>query len=185
MEDALSAALSRWRVEARVADSIAARDAGHWQRQQATDEASFSGLLLDLVEQQAAVAMETSWGVLHVGALVGIGHDHVAIAPIGRPPVVLQLGSVTSVRVDDLALARRVPSARPLPEDSPTLGEVLAPLAAQRAKVTYRTSASGGRRTAELRAVASDMAILEEPASGTTHYVPLHHLQELTLAPGP
>jgi hypothetical protein len=76
--DELVAAFARWSAGERVADAARQRSRERWLRQQATEAATMAGVLTDLAERRAEVALSTRTRSL-VGRLVGAARDFVVV----------------------------------------------------------------------------------------------------------
>ncbi|MDP8991956.1 MAG: hypothetical protein M3N31_02715, partial [Actinomycetota bacterium] len=60
--DALLAELARWGADVRAGDAARSRARERWLRRQASEDATFTGVALDLAEQGAGVAVRTTTG---------------------------------------------------------------------------------------------------------------------------
>ena len=129
--DGLAARIDRWAADARVDEAARLRVRERWLRHQAEEEGSLAGVLADVAERGASVALHVRGGRRHRGEIAALGADFVALRSAGAD-VIVALPSVTSVRT--------------LPGEAPTIGDrsigtshrlvdVLGGLAAQRAAV--------------------------------------------------
>jgi hypothetical protein len=127
----LAARIDRWAADARVDEAARLRARERWLRQQAEEEGSLAGVLADVAERGASVALHVRGGRRHRGEVAALGSDFVALRSAGAD-VIVALPAVTSVRT--------------LPGEASTIGDrsigtshrlvdVLAGLAAQRAGV--------------------------------------------------
>jgi hypothetical protein len=127
--DGLAARIDRWAADARVDEAARLRARERWLRQQAEEEGSLAGVLADIAERGASVALHVRGGRRHRGEVAALGSDFVALRSAGAD-VIVALHAVTSVRT--------------LPGEASTIGDrsvgtshrlvdVLAGLAAERA----------------------------------------------------
>ncbi len=129
--DGLAARIDRWAADARVDEAARLRARERWLRHQAEEEGSLAGVLADIAERGASVALHVRGGRRHRGEVAALGSDFVALRSAGTD-VIVALPAVTSVRT--------------LPGEASTIGDrsigtshrvvdVLAGLAAERAAV--------------------------------------------------
>lgn len=129
--DGLAARIDRWAADARVDEAARLRARERWLRHQAEEEGSLAGVLADIAERGASVALHVRGGRRHRGEVAALGSDFVALRSVGTD-VIVALPAVTSVRT--------------LPGEPSTIGDrsvgtshrlvdVLAGLAAERAAV--------------------------------------------------
>jgi hypothetical protein len=129
--DGLAARIDRWAADARVDEAARLRARERWLRHQAEEEGSLAGVLADVAERGASVALHVRGGRRHRGEVAALGSDFVALRSAGAD-VIVALSAVTSVRT--------------LPGEASTVGDrsigtshrlvdVLAGLAAERAAV--------------------------------------------------
>jgi hypothetical protein len=129
--DGLAARIDRWAADARVDEAARLRARERWLRHQAEEEGSLAGVLADIAERGASVALHVRGGRRHRGEVAALGSDFVALRSAGAD-VIVALHAVTSVRT--------------LPGEASTIGDrsvgtshrlvdVLAGLAAERATV--------------------------------------------------
>ncbi len=146
-----------------------ARRRQHWLEQQAAEEGSLRGVLLDLGERTVLLAVSTIGGRTLRGTIARIGHDFVVLlAPEGGRALVA-IGAVTVVRPE--------PGSHPVPVGDravvvdTSLGAELSALAAERPWVSVRTRA-GDAVTGVLRGTGRDVLVLRGD-DGEPAYVPL------------
>lgn len=171
--------LDGWLAEARVEGSADARTRERWLHAAAEADATFGGVLLDLAERGTAVAVSTSGGRRHHGAIEVIGADFVALRLASGAEVLLALATVGAVRTAplvDAALGERVVTTEL------RLVDVLAELGAERARVLLVPADGAESVAGEVRAVGRDVVTIrtdgEPPA---TAYVPLGAIAEVAL----
>jgi hypothetical protein len=113
-------ALQLHRLVADAAADAAARERAHERalRETAELEATFVGVVLDLAEQGSAVVVRTAAGRTHRGRVIGVGTGAIAVRDEGRPPVLIAMAAVTSVRpAASEGRPRDVAGGRPAPLD--------------------------------------------------------------------
>jgi hypothetical protein len=119
----MNLALRSWTSEERRRRSSAQRLSTSIHKQRAVEEATFGGLLTDLVERHDLVSCVLSGGRNVTGQLDSLGSDHVGmIVPGGR--TLVALAAIRSLSIE--ATARSTAAGnRPLPEDAEALSDVL------------------------------------------------------------
>ncbi|MDQ2650404.1 MAG: hypothetical protein M3Z03_12745 [Actinomycetota bacterium] len=168
----------RWLAELRVDDAARSRARRHWLRSAAEEEATMAGVLLDLAERGATVAVTTRVGRRHHGRLVLVGDDFLVLRAGAHRHVVLRAGTVGTVRSTADATApigdRAVRSDR-------HLQEVLVALAAERLAAAIVLD-NGDLVTGEVRSMGQDVVVLQSdgPSSPVT-YLALDAIVEVTL----
>ena len=173
-------ALERWAAEARAQDAADARARERWLRQQADDEATLSGLLVDLAERGDTVVVATREGRHHQGKLTVVGTDFVAVRTSSGALALVALASLAFVRGGQ----RRRPGQRDADADGEqprvTLADVLAHMAADRPRVAMQVGDL--RLVGDMVAVGTDVVTLrtdgDPPATGA---VPLPSVSEVYL----
>lgn len=171
--------LDRWVADARADDAAAQRARERWLRSVAEQEATFTGVLLDLAERSAGIAVTTTAGRRLVGAVEAIGADFVALRVAAGRQVLVALAAISVIRtapsVED-TVGDRVVTAEL------TLAEALAGLAADGARVLVVSPAGAESVAGTLRSVGQDVVVLRtdaEPAASA--YVPLAAISEVVL----
>ena len=179
----LSARLERWAAEARVDDAARQRTRERWLLQQAEEGGRLAGVLCDLAEQGAALAVRTRAGRQHQGRIRAVGDDFVAVdpgAPGGSAAVFVALGALSSVRVTPGSAA--APTGDRSARTGLRLAEVLAGLAAERERVLIVAHDGEDAVAGSLRSVGLDVAVVRlDGPEPTTVYVPISAITELTL----
>lgn len=171
--------LEGWVAEARVDEAARERARERWLRSVSDQEATIVGVLVDLAERRAGVALSTTAGRRHRGAISAVGADFVALRPATGPEVLVTLGAVSMLRT--------LPAEDPASGDRSisidlTLTEVLGELAAERERVLITTCAGSDAVAGELCSVGADLAVVRgdgQPPS--TSYVPLAAIAEVAL----
>jgi hypothetical protein len=176
-------------LEALLADAVAAeaareRASARVLRQAAAEEATFTGVLVDLAERGDAVALRTVGGRTHRGVVRTVGRDFVVVQEgDGRPPVFVALAAVGSLRVDR-ELAKAVAGNRPPTVDA-SFAAVLAGLAADRPRVQVGVAGDGALLVAELATGGRDVLTLRPVSDGgaarSAVLVPVSAVHEVVL----
>ncbi|MGH9111729.1 MAG: hypothetical protein ACRDZN_05455 [Acidimicrobiales bacterium] len=170
--------LERWAAEALVDDAARRRARERWLRQQAEEETSLRGLLVDLAERGTPVAVHMRGGRQHRGTVRAVGADFAALAVVSGD-VIVALAAVTSVRT-------RPGEVSPLGHRPVTtslrLAEVLAGLAAERERALVTMSGAGDAVAGEVQSVGQDVVVVRTPSQPpATAYVPLDAVGEVLL----
>ncbi len=171
--------LDRWVADARADDAAAQRSRERWLRSVAEQEATFAGVLLDLAERSAAVAVTTTAGRRIVGALEAIGADFVALRVAPGHEVLVALGAISVIRTApsvEATVGDRVVTAEL------TLADALAGLAAERERVLIVGPAGADSVAGTLRSVGRDVVVLRTDAEpAVTAYVPVTAISEVVI----
>jgi hypothetical protein len=178
--DGFSERLERWAAEALVDAAARRRSRERWLRQQAEEETSLRGLLVDLAERGTPVAVHMHRGRRRRSIVRAVGADFVALA-VGAAEVIVALAVVSSVRTRP----GEVPPLghRPV-TTSLRLAEVLAGLAAEREHVLVTMSDAGDAVAGEVRSVGQDVLVVRTSSQPpTTAYVPLDAVGDVVLQP--
>ena len=151
----------------RADDAAAARRQEAWLRRQSTESGTFRGVLLDLAERQALVAVTTVDRSLIRGVIRTLGRDFVSVRIPGVGASLVALSAVTSVRSEP---GSPTSSGDRTIEVSASLGAVLAEMATDHPAISVHTTA-GDRVEGELRSAGQDLVTLRVGGSAT--YLPL------------
>jgi hypothetical protein len=173
--------LARWAGEARAEEAAADRAQQRMLEQMAAEEATFSGVCLDLAERDAQVVVRTLAGRTHRGRILTVGRDFLVVREAGGPPVLLAMAAVASVRLGPGERAGTAPSGREGALDS-GLAAVLAGVAPERPRVQVMAVGDPQPVTGELRTGGRDVAgvRLDGDRPGTV-YLRVSSIAELTL----
>jgi hypothetical protein len=113
--DGILGELMAWAAAARAAEGASERSRARSLLEQAIAEGTWSGLMVDLAEDEASVIVKTAtarW----TGRLVGTGQDFAVLERTSAGPVLVRLDSVISVgRTDDPVRAGAAAGHRPPP----------------------------------------------------------------------
>lgn len=176
--DGLAARIDRWAADARVDEAARLRARERWLRHQAEEEGSLAGVLADVAERGAPVAVHVRGGRRHRGEVRAVGADFVALR-LADADVIVALAAVTSVRT--------------LPGEAATIGDrsiatslrlvdVLAGLAAERAAVFLVMAGGDDALAGDLRSVGQDfVGVRVAGAPAATAYVPVGAIVEVVV----
>jgi hypothetical protein len=175
--DRLLEELTVWSADQRAGEAARSRSVERSLRQQAAEEATFAGTLVDLAEARAAVVVQLGAGRSHRGAVAGVGRDFLVLRGDTGTVTLVALSAVTAVRPAGggagVATGHRRPPAR-------TLVQFLDRLAEERPRV--RLIAAGEPVVGELHAVGEDvLSIRVDGAPPATVYVPAGSVSEVSL----
>lgn len=180
-------ALRLHRLVADAAAGVAARDRAHERvlRETAAMEATLAGVVLDLAEQGTPVVVRTAAGRNHRGRVIGVGTGALALRDEGRPPVLIAMAAVTSVRphTEPRNRPRDVAGGRPAPLDLSML-RLLGGLAEERPRV--QVSCAGEEPFAgELRSVGVDLVTVRlDGDHGRLAHIPVAAVADVVLLDG-
>lgn len=146
----------RWLAELRAGSDANARRRQRWIEDQGAEASTMRGLLHDLAEAEATVAIDTASSGHHRGLVRGVGVDVVVVAPADRAGLLLlAIGDLIAVRTDRTVGA---PTDRG-PTFDATLQELLVDQLAERNELTLITS-NGDRFRGVIRSVGQDLLAL-------------------------
>jgi hypothetical protein len=135
--------------ESRAADAVRRRTQARWLRQQAAEEATLAGVLVDVSERGDVVSLRSVSGRTHRGVVSFVGGDHVVVGDVW-----VRLAAVVALRfAGDAATGDRTP-----PRDT-RLVESLAQLAPDRPAVVV-VALDGSSLRGELVGVGADVLTL-------------------------
>ena len=178
-QPSLAERLDAWLADARVEGSADARAREHWLRAAADADATFAGVVLDLAERGVGLAVATVarrrlQGVVHV-----LGADFIALRLSSGNEVLLSLRAIASIRTAPavgLAAGERVVTT------DLRLGDVLAELGAERARVRLVVLDGEDAVTGELRSVGHDVVTVRTDGEAqATAYVRIAAVAEVAL----
>ena len=176
----LAERLAAFVAHARADSAAAARSREGFLRRTAPEDATFTGVLLDLAERGEPVLVAGAGGRRHRGVVRAVGADFVALrTPEGRHILLAHRG-IASLRPE--GRATEATGDRPL-ELPLGLAEALAVVAEDRPRVLVVTVAGDEGLAGELGAVGRD--VLTVRLDGTDRpavYVPTANLAEVSLA---
>lgn len=158
--DDLVAAIAGWAVDAASDQAARERADVRLLAQQAAEEATVVGLLLDVAERGEPVVARTTAGRQHRGRVVCVGGDFVVIREPPQPPSLLALAAVTSVRPQAVGWRDPIPSGARRSPLVVSLRAVLTGLAADRPRVQVACVGDEQPLAGELRAVGTDLVTL-------------------------
>ena len=178
MGEGLAARIDRWAADARVDEAARMRARERWLRCQAEEEGSLTGVLADVAERGASVAVHVRGGRRHRGEVRALGSDFVALRS-GDADVIVALAAVASVRTlpgEASTIGDRSIAA------SPRLVDVLAGLAAEKVAVLLVMAGGDDAVAGVLRWVGQDVVgVLLAGAPAVTAYVPVGAIVEVVV----
>lgn len=173
-----STRLDRWVAEARIDEAALGRARERWLREVADQEATFGGVLMDLAERAAPVAIHAQGGRRLHGTIRVIGADFVAVE--------LTTGAAVLVATRAISQVRTAPHVRSTVGDRVVrtelrLTDVLSELAADREHIAVVTG-GGDTIAGELRSVGHDVVVLRtDAAQPASAYVPVPTIDEVLI----
>jgi hypothetical protein len=183
--DRLLADLARWMGEERTTEAVRSRSRERWLRQQAIEEATFAGIVLDLAERGQPVIVRTTAGRTHHGHVVAVATDFVVIAGPGHRVTLLALDAVALVRpagAHDPARQRPEPMGDRAAAVPVTFTAALAGLAGDRPHIQLAVAGATEPLVGELRAVGDDVLTLRQATNPPQDaYVRLASVTECSL----
>ncbi|HUR22360.1 MAG TPA: hypothetical protein VMZ73_00665 [Acidimicrobiales bacterium] len=183
--DAFLVDLARWTADTRASDAAGSRVRERWLRHQAAEDARFVGVLVDLAEQGAGVAVRTTASRTLQGRIAAVAGDFCVVRHEGGMVTLVTFATIASVRPEpdrrtEDAGSSRTPGARVRPALS--LAEVLARLAPERPRLRIVVEGGGEALAGELRSVGADVATLRlEGDPPARVYVQIGCVREVTL----
>ena len=173
--------LARWTADVRAGEAARSRARERWLRQEASEEAVFTGVALDLAERGTGVTVGTTEGRTLHGHLIAVARDFLVLRHEGGTPTFLALTAVATLRPEAGYRAGDAASNRPSP-NATSLCDVVSALAGDRPRVRVVMEGRSEPMAGELRAAGSDVATLRlDGEPGGTVYLRLTSLRELTL----
>ena len=166
---------------ARAEALIATRSRERWMRQQAEEEATLAGTLLDLAEQAGPVGLRTTAGRPVTATVVAVGRDFAAVRTEAGRAGCLALAALTRVRP---GAGRRSPASgdRPAPLDL-SLAELLARAVVDRPSVSLVAGGDPDPLVGELRAVSAELiTVVPDGGARSPCFVPVAALAEVWFA---
>lgn len=179
----LAGELERWLRDVRIDEAAAARGRRRWLHQQASEESTLAGALLDRAESGSAVVVHGPGGRVHRGRVTAVAEDFFALRTAPGRDVLLRHEAVSLVRPEPgtgATAARGAVASERRPPLAMCLGEALAGLAAERPRVQL-TTRDGTTHHGRLVSVGADVATLELDGDPAPAYVPLAALAEVSV----
>lgn len=144
---------------------------------QAAEEGTLTGVLLDLAEREAPVVVATSGGRSHRGRVALVGVDVIALAVDPRGVALVRTTAIVSVRT--------APGTARVTGDRPTHLQVgwvdaLGVLATDRPRLLVGL-AGGTTAAGELRAVGVDVATVRLDGDGGRAYLPVDAMLDVVV----
>jgi hypothetical protein len=151
----------------------------HWLRRQAADDASLTGVLVDLAEQGHLVRVTTSGGGRHLGRVVGAGAA-VVVMESGMHRILVAVDAVTTVQAAPGEHDVTSPVGHRVGDDPTTLADLLSHAVGDGAEVTL-TMRSGQVVTGELVSVGHDVVLVRPDRRTPVIYARLESVSEAAL----
>jgi len=180
-DGALTTALYQWAADARIDELSQARSREHSLRQQLAEDATFSGVLVDLAEHAQPVTVSTASTRSHAGHIVAVGVDFIILRDEMASEILIRRAAVTSVR--------------PSSSSHPSLGdrtftvdryftEAISALAEDRQTILIANIGDASPTVGELRSVGQDLITISLADQKTSLvYVPVSSIAEVSLVP--
>lgn len=170
----------RWTAEGRSDETRHSRERERWMALQAAEEATFSGVLLDLAESGTTVAVTTASGRRHRGTIELVSSALCVLLTDGGAEVLLRPSGIVNVRPHLDSRAPGLGDRRTRP--GPSIHDALGLACAERLRVTIWSS--GGREglSGILVSVGADVVLVELDGSSESAYVPLDSVDEVILS---
>jgi hypothetical protein len=173
------AELTAWSADQRADGAARSRAVERSLRQQAVEEATFAGALLDLAEARSKLAVQVRGGRVYRGVAAGVGRDFVAVRTDGGHLSLIAFTAIADVRGADL----RAPATGSRPPGPRSLVQLLDLCAGDRPRV--QVVAGGETVAGELVGVGTDVLFVR--TDGGSHgersvtYVPAGSVSEVSL----
>jgi hypothetical protein len=174
--DRLLAELTAWGAEQRADDAARSRTVERSLRQQAAEEATFAGTLVDLAEGGGAVAVQVTGGRQYRGVAMGVGRDFVAIRSDGGRLTLIALDAIAAVRPAET----RTPASGSRRPGQRSMVQLLDLCAGDKPRV--QVVAAGETIVGELVGVGIDvLSVRAEGDHTVVAYVPAGSVSEVSL----
>jgi len=159
-----------------VDEAAAARARERWLRQQAGEEATLVGVLLDLAERGTAVVVESAGGRRQRATITAVAEDFCALRTDQGGDALVAYAGVDSVApLDDVASSGDRPRALDM-----TLIEAIAVMAAERPRVLV-VARDGTSRAGELTSVGRDVVTMRTDGTPRHVYLPVSAIAEVAI----
>lgn len=169
----------RWVADAVASEAATSRSRARSLLQQASEDATFVGTLVDLAERGEELSVVTAAQSTVVGHIAAVGRDFLAIVARSGRTSFIPLRAIAAVRAQPGTRIAVVAGERGAPLDA-SLAAVVSELAAERMRVHVTTA--GHSIAGQLRASGDDVVVvLAEGAQPVPTYVPLTSVVELAV----
>ncbi|MDH3756172.1 MAG: hypothetical protein OEU32_20090 [Acidimicrobiia bacterium] len=176
-ESPLLDALHRWAAEARVDEAAQARLRERWLLQQAAEDATFTGTLVDLAERGHPIGVHTAGGRRHRGAVTAVGSDFFALRTVQGGDVLVPFDATSFVQPQsgqEVSLGDRSLTVDLL------FSEALQELSVDRPRVLVIFRGDQQGIAGELRSVGRDVVTIRlDGSDGSNASVPLLAVAEV------
>ena len=171
--------LRQWIADAAAREAADARARSRRLLQQAAEDATFVGTLLDLAEREADLTVVTRDDIAVVGRIAVVARDFVAMAARNGRTSFVPLGAIAAVRTQPGTREAVVAGERAAPLQAP-LAAIAAELAAERVRVHVTSGKHSVVGT--LRASGDDvLVVMADGAPSTPVYVAMTAITELAV----
>ncbi len=168
--DDLVAAFHRWAAGERTTAAAQNRARERWLRDQASASASWAGVLVDLAEQAASVAIGVG-RLKYTGRIVGVARDFCVLQQASGRPTLIALAAISALWPQHPGSGS--PGGDRRPGLALSMAGALSALVEERSRVAL-TLAGGDQVEGEMVAVGEDVVTLRtEPPSRRSVYVRL------------
>lgn len=181
-DDEMLAAIARWSRDDRQQRAIGSRMSSAIHRQLAQEEATFSGLLQDLVERQPIAHLLLSSGRKLMGALTAVGRDFCAVTTDAGHTTLIATRALAGVEIEGNPRNFPTPSERSSTENSPGFTDVLAELAAEQRMVRFTVRDQPTTQEGQVLSVGVDVCMFGKgsPISRIA-FIPLEQIDDIAL----
>ncbi len=174
----LDAALGRLTDETRADEAARVRSREHWLRRQADEDASLTGVLVDLAERGDRVVLSTVARRRHRGWLLAVGDDFCLVRAETGTEVLVSHRGLATVRAEP---GGRSPRGDRAVVTASTLVDQLVALGADRPRVLVAPLVADDAVVGTLVSVGHDvLAVRLDGAERSVVYVPLDSLAEVS-----
>lgn len=146
--------LSSWLADCQVDEAAAARARQRSLENQAAQEATIAGVVIDLAEQDLPVTLKTNAPQAFSGQIIAVGSDFVFVLDSERGEVVVPTQAITTIT--SAPTSRMVSGVRT--QSSVSLAEMLNDLVLEKARVTIAVGADAV--SGRLHSVGTDVVVV-------------------------
>ena len=180
-DDEFLADLDRWVADAGADEASRHRSQQRMLVEAASQEATFTGAVLDLAERGDVVVVQMVTTHSHRGRVVAVGHDFVVLRDGDRGPTFIPFTAISTIRPHPELAIENPSGARAAPLAG-SFAAVLGGIAAERPRVNVIAVGDDHTLAGELRAVGADVATLYlDGPNRPRAFVRLASLASLTL----
>jgi hypothetical protein len=171
--------IRQWIADAAAREAVDARVRSRRLLQQASEDATFIGTLVDLAERDAELNIVTSGDASIAGRIAAVGRDFIAVTGRNGRTTFVPLGAIAAVRTQPGTREAVVAGERAAPLQA-SLAAIVSELAAERVRV--HVSSARHSVVGELRASGDDVLVVFADGTATVPvYVPIAAVTELAV----